>query len=387
MSWRSLVLLEDDEGDAFLVTEMLSMVAPTVEMVRFSTLRAAVDGWPADVDCVLLDLGLPDAHGLSALHRLREHAPDVPIVVLTGRVDDGSGPEALASGAQDYLVKGQVDGVGLERSVRYAVERGRAAVDRRSLLAAEMRAQEDARLHRGLLPTPLIVGAEVRVETFYRPGGDRAPLGGDFYDAVETPTGVHLLIGDVCGHGPDEAALGVALRIAWRTLVLAGHDGADVVRGVERVLLAERHDVAQFATIAMVSLDSALTEARVLLCGHPAPFLVRGHEVRELGIRRLPILSLLAGHVVEPFVVELDRDWGLLLFTDGLFEGRTAPDSRARLGVDELAAEVARAVAGGVDRTELAPVLFEVAERRNGGPLTDDVAVMLVGDAGWWSSR
>src|SRR5438067_158696 len=124
---RSLVLVEDDPGDALLVEEMLLSVAPDVVLTQFATLQAALEGWPSDTDCVLLDLGLPDAFGLSALKRLRAQVPEVPVVVLTGRVDE-IGPAALAAGAQDFLVKGQVDGPGLERSLRYAVERGRATV-------------------------------------------------------------------------------------------------------------------------------------------------------------------------------------------------------------------------------------------------------------------
>ncbi len=384
MRGRSLVLVEDDAGDTFLVTEMLLEVAPDMVLTCFTTLQSALNEWPLGVDCVLLDLGLPDAIGLSALEKLRAHIPEVPVVVLTGRLDDGIGPEALAAGAQDFLVKGQVDGSGLERSVRYAVERGRAALDRRDFMAAELRAQENARLQRGLLPSPLIETTELGLAPFYRPGSDRALLGGDFYDVVQTPSGVHLLIGDVCGHGPDEAALGVALRIAWRALVLAGHSGAEVVRGVEQMLLAERHDT-RFATIAMVSLDPALTHADVLLCGHPAPLLIQGNDVRELSGRALPILTLLQDRVIEPFTVNLDGNWGLLLFTDGLVEGRATPGARARFGVDELVRQLQSLVSAGVSRTDIAPTLLAAAERCNGGPLTDDVAVLLVGSSGWWS--
>jgi serine phosphatase RsbU (regulator of sigma subunit) len=383
VSARSLVLVEDDDGDTLLVTEMLSEVAPDMVITCFVTLQSALHAWPAHVDCVLLDLGLPDAMGLSALEMLRAHLPDVPVVVLTGRIDDGTGPKALAAGAQDYLVKGQVDGPGLERSVRYAVERGRAAADRRELMTAELRAQENARLQRGLLPSPLIDTTELAVTSFYRPGSDRALLGGDFYDVVQTSSGVHLLIGDVCGHGPDEAALGVALRIAWRALVLAGHSGAEVVRGVEQVLLAERQDT-RFATIAMVSLNPALTQAEVILCGHPTPVLISGAEVSELRGRALPILTFVHDRTIEPFTVDLDGDWGLLLFTDGLVEGRAAPGTKERFGVDELVRRLQAFVEAGTSRTDLAPTLLAEAERCNGGPLTDDVAVLLVGTAGWW---
>lgn len=381
---RTLVLVEDDAGDALLVSEMLADVAPDVTLTNFTSLQSAVDGWPAQVDCALLDLGLPDAMGLSALEKLRAAIADVPIVVLTGRVDDGIGPEALAAGAQDFLVKGQVDAAGLERSLRYAVERGRATAYQRDLVAAELRAQENNRLQRGLLPSPLIQTDQLRVAPFSRPGSDRALLGGDFYDVVQTPTGVHLVIGDVSGHGPDEAALGVALRIAWRALILAGLPLADVLRGVEQVLLAERNDNERFATLATVSLHPSLTRADVVLCGHPRPLLVRGHEVRELEISPLPMLSYLADREVKPTTIDLDGDWALFLFTDGLVEGRCAPGSQERLGVERIARQVAELVAAGTPSEELAPRLLADAEACHGGPLTDDVAALLVGSLGWW---
>ena len=135
----------------------------------------------------------------------------------------------------------------------------------------------------------------------------------------------------------------------------------------------------------MVSLNPTLTQADVLLCGHPAPLLIRGSDVRELSGRALPILTFLAGRTIEPFTVDLDGDWGLLLFTDGLVEGRATPGATDRFGVDELARQLQSLVEAGISRADLAPTLLAEAERCNGGPLTDDVAVLLVGSAGWWS--
>jgi serine phosphatase RsbU (regulator of sigma subunit) len=381
---RLLVLVEDDPGDAFLVSEMLLDVAPDVELVRFASLTEAMDAWPEEVDCALLDLGLPDAFGLTALEKLLVHAPEVPVVVLTGRIDDGIGPEALAAGAQDFLVKGQVDASGLERSVRYAVERGRATAYQRDLVAADVRAQENTRLQRGLLPSPLLDHAGLELSLFYRPGSERALLGGDFYDVVQTDTGVHVLIGDVSGHGPDEAALGVALRIAWRALVLAGLAPAQVLRGVEQVLLAERSDDERFATVAMVSLDPTLSRADIVLCGHPLPMLVEGDAVRELVIEALPMLTMLDGRAIEPVSVALGDEWALLLFTDGLIEGGSAPGATDRFGAGELERNLQLVVEGPLARSAIAPALLTEAERCNGGPLTDDVAVLLIGSRSWW---
>ena len=222
---------------------------------------------------------------LGAREAPRRRCPTCPIVVLTGRIDDGIGPRGARRRAR-RTTSSRARSTARGSSARCGTRS--SAAEPRSTGATSWRpsciAQENARLQRGLLPSPLIETERPRASRcFYRPGSERALLGGDFYDVVQTPTGVHLLIGDVSGHGPDEAALGVALRIAWRALVLAGHPGADVVRGVEQVLLAERHDDERFATIAMVSLEHRRSSrAEVLLCGHPAPLLIRGGDVDEL---------------------------------------------------------------------------------------------------------
>lgn len=381
---QSLVLIEDDAGDALLVTDMLESVAPDVRVTTFRTLADAIDGWPARVECVLLDLGLPDAVGLSALRKLRGAVPDVPVVVLTGRVDDATGAEALAEGAQDYLVKGQVDGRALERSVRYAVERGKLATYEREIVASEIRASENSRLHRGLLPSPLLESERLRTAPTYRPGRERALLGGDFYDVVETPAGIHVLIGDVSGHGPDEAALGVALRISWRSLVLAGLPAEQVLLGVEQVLLAERDDDERFATVAMAVIEPGLRSADLYLAGHPAPFLCLDHEVVVPDIDPAPALTMVPGHVPEPTRVTLDGRWGLVAFTDGLVEGTAAPGSAERLGSEPMREELQQLLVKETPRLALGPLLITEAERRQGGALTDDVAVLVLGTETWW---
>lgn len=149
-------------------------------------------------------------------------------------------------------------------------------------------------------------------------------LGGDFYDAVRTPDGsVQLIVGDVCGHGPDEAALGVCLRIAWRTLVLAGVPAAHVLPVLQRVLVSERPSPALFATACAVSVAPGRDELNVILAGHPAPVLVE-HGAATLvdESRRGVPLGVLADPVWEAVDVAVSPGWGLLVYTDGLVEGR-----------------------------------------------------------------
>ncbi|GFN05832.1 hypothetical protein Smic_43880 [Streptomyces microflavus] len=175
--------------------------------------------------------------------------------MLTAQDDTELAAEAVRVGAQDYLFRGELDARVLSRAIRYAVERKRADIAQHQLTESGLRAQENARLERGLLPTPLLEGSDLSFAARYRPGRSRALLGGDFYDTVRTPDGtVHAMIGDVCGHGPDEAALGVELRIAWRALTLAGLCGDQLLSTLQQVLEHERQSEEIFATLCTVDI-------------------------------------------------------------------------------------------------------------------------------------
>jgi serine phosphatase RsbU (regulator of sigma subunit) len=371
-----LLLVEDDDGDAFLVQELLAEAGAAVSVSRARSVAEVVAADGPRPDCVLLDLGLPDAAGLDAVHAVLRAARGAAVIVLTGLADEHRAVEAVAAGAQDYLVKGQVDGALLARAIRYAVERSRADAELRRLYAAELQAAETARLERGLLPKPEVVDDRLGVVNRYRPGRD-APLGGDFWDVVETPDGrVHAVVGDVCGHGPDEAALGVALRIAWRTLVLAGVDSDRLLSVLEDVLLRERHSDEVFATVAMLSIAPDRRSALLWLAGHPAPVLLDepAHQLPDDLVG--PALGILPGVLWGRQEVPLEAPWRLMLFSDGLVEGRSGQDDGERLDVPGLLRLVARSSA-----SESGPLLDELLGRAaelNGEPLTDDVAAVVL---------
>ena len=169
-----ILLVEDDDGDALLVEELFAVSGAQIELVRAITLADARREQLDQIDCVLLDLDLPDAHGLAALHKLKTDRADMSVLVLTGFDDERRGVQAVAAGAQDYLVKGQIDGQGLARAVRYAVERRRADEARQQLELARAHQEENARLERGLLPAPLVTDPELLLTAHYRPAQQRA---------------------------------------------------------------------------------------------------------------------------------------------------------------------------------------------------------------------
>ena len=372
-----VLLVEDDPGDALLVQEILSETDLKVEFDRAMSVAEALPRLH-DADCVLLDLALPDAFGLDGLRTVLAGDPQAAVIVLTGLADRSLGALAVASGAQDYLIKAEVDPSLLGRSVRYAIERRRADVATRRLLEANLRREANVRIQRGLLPRPLLRSDGLEVATVYRPGGGGDLLGGDFYDAVELEDGtLRAVIGDVCGHGPDEAALGVCLRIAWRTLVVAGTVHERVLPALDDVLVAERQQDETFVTVCDITVSPDRRLATVRLAGHPPPLLLRPDPVVWPEARPGPPLGVVPGQTWEPAVTELVDAWAVLLYTDGLIEGRWR-HSDERLGIDGLMSRVredgfeADGWEAGLEAT------LAWVEEQHGGPLADDVALMLL---------
>jgi serine phosphatase RsbU (regulator of sigma subunit) len=355
---QTLLLVEDDAGDAILVEELRS---------------AGIPG------CILLDLHLPDARGLEVVTQVLAAAPGAPVVVLTGLAEESAGLAAVAAGAQDYLIKGQSPPDVFRRAIRYAAERKHVEQAAAALQISALRAAENARLERGLLPTPLLRTDNIEVVARYRPGRAQALLGGDFYDVVETSDGtVHAVIGDVSGHGAAEAAIGVCLRVAWRSLVLAGTSVPSLIELLEQILVAEREGEHVFATLTHVAFAPDRRRVRILRAGHPGLLLRTARGVELVERKAGPALGLVPDLSWQEEEIALPDGARLVLFTDGIFEGRIGPGSE-RLGEDGLA-DMARDLAG------LPPAAFvdgligatEAAAARYGG-LDDDVAVVYLG--------
>jgi diguanylate cyclase (GGDEF)-like protein len=120
-----LLLVEDSDADAGLLLEMLKEHPdnPVCITLARSMREAEAHLAEAEVDAIVLDIGLPDVDGIGAVQRVREAAPRVPLVVLTGRDDEALATQSLHQGAQDYLRKHEITATGLLRAARYAIER------------------------------------------------------------------------------------------------------------------------------------------------------------------------------------------------------------------------------------------------------------------------
>ncbi|WKX71167.1 PP2C family protein-serine/threonine phosphatase [Streptomyces sp. XD-27] len=383
----TLLVIEDDPVGSLSVPELLDADGNRVRIRTARNLTEATRLLTDDVQCILLDLALPgpgrgSGDALDALRQVLRLAPAHAVLALTSEGDAERAAEAVRVGAQDYLFRDELNGRVLSRAIRYAVERKRADLAQRQLTESRLRAQENARLERGLLPTPLLQGSDLRFAARYRPGRSRALLGGDFYDTVRTPDGtVHAMIGDVCGHGPDEAALGVELRIAWRALTFAGLCGDQLLGTLQQVLEHERADDEIFATVCTVDIAPDGRRAGVCLAGHPSPLAVRaGLPPRVLPYEDNagPALGLLPNARWPRRQVELGPAWSLMMYTDGLIEGRVGAGSKQRLGQDGMVDIVSRQMAEGLRGEALLDAMVTEVRSLNGGELTDDLAVLLL---------
>ena len=126
--YHKVLLIEDNAGDARLIRELLSACAPEtyVAWVEDLTKGMAMLANPGlSFNALLLDLSLPDSYGFQTFAHIRAVFPNLPIIILTGTDDEEMAIRAVREGAQDYIVKGQTDGLLLARAIRYAIERRR----------------------------------------------------------------------------------------------------------------------------------------------------------------------------------------------------------------------------------------------------------------------
>jgi len=249
-----------------------------------------------------------------------------------------------------------------------------------ALVDAQAQAELSRRLQSGLLPSLSLDDPALELRTRYQPGHERALLGADFFDTLHLDDGtVALLIGDVAGHGPAEAAVGVALRSAWRALVLTGHGPGDLLDGLDKVLACNRQSDELFATVCCCWIGPDRERITVALAGHPPPLLARAGGVQAVEVPSGPALGILdEGYRWQAGVLEAGDAWTLLCYTDGLVEGRSTPGSVERFGIEALVPAAAGLLehASGLD--SVLDGLLDLVHEANGGDLSDDVAILCL---------
>ena len=338
-----VLLIEDNPGDARLIQLMLAEEGGGFfEVETVDSLQAALERLAeGDIGIVLSDLSLPDSHGLNTFLQLHARAQRVPILVLSGLNDTTVAVQAVHEGAQDYLIKGQVDAQLLSRAMRYAIERKRMT-EQLGRYAEELRTKNaqleaDFNMAREIqeifLPHqypnfPHWAKPEESALHFSHRYLPAAAVGGDFFDILaisDTVAGVFLC--DVMGHGMRAALVTAIMRgLVEELLPVAGDPGrflTEVNRSLHAILRRTRDPF--LATAFYLVADVSVGELRFANAGHPSPLFVDRtaglvEPLKRRDPRHGPALGLFNKALYPTGRCPMAVQDLVLLFTDGLYE-------------------------------------------------------------------
>jgi sigma-B regulation protein RsbU (phosphoserine phosphatase) len=365
------LLIEDNPGDARLIQLMLAATDDGFfELEHVQRLEAGLERIAqGGIGIVLADLSLPDSHGLETFSSLHARAPEVPIIVLSGLNDTALAVQAVHEGAQDFLVKGQVDGQLLARAMRYAIER-KTMSRQLAQYADELRTKNaqleaDFNMAREIqeiflpshFPTfPHSVAPEESALRFAQRYLPAAAVGGDFFNIFPiTDNACGMFICDVMGHGMRAALVTAIMRgMVEELMPLAADPGkflAEINRSLHAILRRTREPF--LATAFYAVLDVGPGELRFANGGHPSPFLISrsARKVEPLTAcdpRHGPALGLFDKSAYPVGRCPLALNDLLVLFTDGLFE-LTGPENE-EFGQERLLRAVRSRIDNPVDR-------------------------------------
>ena len=233
------------------------------------------------------------------------------------------------------------------------------------------------RFQAGMLP-PIPDQDLLTVRTLYRPGHQQMLLGGDFLDVLtEAQDTISFILGDVSGHGPEQAALGATLRGAWLSLASIPALGPrDWALALNRVVHARAPHDGVFVTAVMGQLNPRLGTLDYVSAGHPPPILLRptvtGAPIGDPVLGVDPTLEFTVRHL------DLPDEWAVLLVTDGLFEGQLPGRNGPHGDYYDFLNHLLDTSNSDIDSPTWLNDLADTLETANGGPLSDDAAALLL---------
>jgi serine phosphatase RsbU (regulator of sigma subunit) len=388
----NVLMIEDDDEDFLIARSLLVSAAPNrFQLERRASLKEGLSAIGLTTEAVLLDLSLPDSLGWDTFVRVRERAPHIPVILLTGLDDERLGAQAVHGGAQDYLIKGQFDGRLLSRSILYAIER-KTAEERLEHLADELGAANAImaadlamarEVQQALVPRqpPLLPDgsriAALRMGMLYRPCNS---LGGDFFSLLPVSgTAIGVALFDVVGHGVRSALITAVLRGLVEEVKSSAHDPGLFLTQINRAFRAVLNmpDRELLVTAACVFLDLRTGTLRGANAGHPPPLRITPSGSAEW----LPLHPGTIGPALgfdatfEYRTVDYSLGVGdrLLLYTDGVYE-LCAPNGE-EYGRDRLLTTAAEA--GQTPVEDLPGHILASMERFLGdGEFEDDVCIV-----------
>ncbi len=369
-----ILLVEDDPDDVWVMRNLLGdRWDGPFELIHVELLSDAVKRCMEDpFDVVLLDLALPDSQGMETFFAVHARAGGVPIVVLSAYDDEQTAIKAVQAGAQDYLVKGQVDDNALVRSIRYAIERSRRRHAEEELrdTSEEFRAAQEIQQRLFPVEAPTLEGFDIAGAIY-----PATATAGDYFDYIPMlDQCMGIVLGDVSSHGMGPALLMSETRACLRTLAQAYFDVGDILTRANRVLVADTADF-HFITLAMARLDPRTRSMVYASAGQRGYLLHGGGEVTVLDSTSVPLGVHKETIVPTAPPITLQPGELVTFFTDGVFEAESP--GRVRFGV-QRALDVIRAECDQPARAIVDALYQEITGFTRHQPQRDDITIVII---------
>ena len=366
------VLVADDQPDVLEALRWL-LTGEGYEPEFVSSTEAVLERLrERSFDLLLMDLNYSrdttsGREGLELIPQVRAHDPSLPIVVMTGWGSVDTAVEAMRLGAKSFVQKPWED-VTLLEIVQREIEEAQASKRRD---ARHQREFEDARLiQRGLLPAAMPQTSGVQLASSWQPANG---VGGDCFDAlVFAAGGVGLTIADVAGKGVPAALLMSNLQAAVRAFAQEGAAPGSVCTSVNR-LLCRNMASGRFVTFCYVRIDTTARRLTYANAGHNPPLLVRGNGSVDLLSPGGTVLGVFAESSYEQGEFAIAAGDRLILYTDGITEGRNPAGDE--FGEERLAETASRH--RGLPAEEMLAAMLGEIEAFNAGVYEDDATLIV----------
>jgi serine phosphatase RsbU (regulator of sigma subunit) len=393
-----VLLIEDNPLDARLIQIMVAEAGGGLFQVdRVDRVSTGVQRLgEGNVEMVLLDLSLPDSHGLSTFEKVHAAFPKIPIIVMSGLDDQSVAVQAVHEGAQDFLVKGQVNGPLLVRAMRYAMERMRTAeqLERYAAALRERNTQMEADLDMAreiqqvFLPEkypsfPRTAAEGQSALCFFHRYLPAAAVSGDFFNVFAlSDTRAGIIICDVMGHGMRAALVTAIMRGLVEQLLPVANQPGQFLSAINQSLhtILQRTDVPMLATALYLVVDIEEGQAQFVNAGHPSAVRIQrrggvAEFLKDYDPRHGPALGLFQTAEYPVGSLPISVDDFFLLYTDGLFE--VTGQNQQEYGQERLLRTIR-------DRVQLPPdplfdeILEHVKQFASGREFDDDVCLVGV---------
>lgn len=333
-----ILLVEDNHLDAEMFSNLVRRsIDFTCEIdVKTSLHEAVCSLQQLPVDLVVLDLNLPDSKGLDTFQHIHEMV-DIPVVIHSGAGEDAMTREAVAAGAQDYIIKGEVDTYSLTRALQFAVERSKRQITERSLAKRKKELELLQQLQETLLPT--VPGYRFRNARASSAAYPAERASGDYCEIIPFDEAKFLcVVADVCGHGLMASQFMLSVRATIRAIARYTSQPAEILLATDGLLFKDfRH--GRFVTMMIALVDTVAGTVKHASAGHQGHLIRVGGEVFTLAAQCTPIgVARFDPVTTQQQVIHLSPGDILFLATDGLIETQNA--QKQLFGEERLLSEL-----------------------------------------------